>query len=185
MKVSLDPHSRRLRFLCSLYQLSQLVDEPTRVTETSSTLIDLILTNRPENILSTGVIHLGILDHSLIYAVRKFKLPRSSPILLRKFVILNTFRLMNFAQIYFKHPEIWHFPLMTLTHAGFCGSHFSMKHLINMYHSVKNELDQIQYPAWITPANKQIMRNRDIHKKRAISWKSSYHWQIYQNLRIV
>ena len=32
MKVSLDPHSRRLQFLCSLYQLSQLVDEPTRVT---------------------------------------------------------------------------------------------------------------------------------------------------------
>jgi hypothetical protein len=44
-----------------------------------STLIDLILTNRPENILSTGVIHLGISDHSLIYAVRKFKVPRSSP----------------------------------------------------------------------------------------------------------
>jgi hypothetical protein len=68
MKVSLDPHSRRLQFLCSLYQLSQLVDEPTRVTDTSSTLIYLILTNRPENILSTGVIHLGISDHSLIYA---------------------------------------------------------------------------------------------------------------------
>ena len=67
---------------CSLYQLSQLVDEPTRVTETSSTsLVDLILTNRPENILSTGVIHLAISDHSLIYAVRKFKLPRSSPII--------------------------------------------------------------------------------------------------------
>jgi hypothetical protein len=73
------PHSRRLQFLSSIYQLSQLVDEPTRVTEISSTLIDLILTNRAENILSTGVIHLGISDHSLIYAEGKFKLSRSSP----------------------------------------------------------------------------------------------------------
>ena len=32
MKVPLDPHSRRLQFLCSLYQLSQLIDQPTRIT---------------------------------------------------------------------------------------------------------------------------------------------------------
>ena len=60
MKVCLDPHSGRLQFLCSLYQLTQLIDEPTRITVISRTLIDLILTNRPENILLTGVIHLGI-----------------------------------------------------------------------------------------------------------------------------
>ena len=69
MKVPLDPHSRRLQFVCSLYQLSQLIDQPTRITEISKTLIDLILTNRPENILSTGVVHFGILDHSLCCAL--------------------------------------------------------------------------------------------------------------------
>ena len=44
-----------------------------------SFIIDLIFTNTPENILSTGVIHFGISDHSLIYAVHKFKLPKSNP----------------------------------------------------------------------------------------------------------
>ena len=39
-KMPSDPHSRRLQFLCSMYQLSQLVDEPTRVTENSATLIN-------------------------------------------------------------------------------------------------------------------------------------------------
>ena len=77
MKVPLDPHSRRLQFLCSLYQLSQLIDQPTRITEISKKLIDLMLTKRPENTLSTGVIHFGISDHSLRYAVRK--LPKSNP----------------------------------------------------------------------------------------------------------
>ena len=45
-------------------------NEPTRVTSTSATLIDLILPNTPENILQSGVIHLGISDHSLVYALR-------------------------------------------------------------------------------------------------------------------
>jgi exonuclease III len=78
-KMPSDPHSRRLQFLCSMYQPSQLVDEPTRVTENSATLIDLILTDRPENILRSGVNHLGISDLSLIFAVRKFKLQKFSP----------------------------------------------------------------------------------------------------------
>ena len=78
-KVSLDPHTRQLTFLCSLYQIDQLIDEPTRVTDTSTTTIDLVLTNVKENIHASGVIHLGISDHSLIYAVRKFMLPKASP----------------------------------------------------------------------------------------------------------
>ena len=51
----------------------------TKVKSTSATLIDLILTNTPENILQSGVIHLGISDHSLVYALRKFSLPKSFP----------------------------------------------------------------------------------------------------------
>ena len=66
------PDANTCKFLCSLYQIDQLVKECTRLTPTSATLIDLILTNTPENISRSGVIHLGISDHSLIYAVRKF-----------------------------------------------------------------------------------------------------------------
>ncbi|CAB4023696.1 RNA-directed DNA polymerase from transposon BS [Paramuricea clavata] len=70
-----DPHTCKLQFLCSLYQIDQLIKESTRLTPKSATLIDLILTTRPENISRSGVIHLGISDHSLVYAVRKFTLP--------------------------------------------------------------------------------------------------------------
>jgi hypothetical protein len=52
------------QFQCSLYQFHQLINEPTRVTPTSAFLIDLILTNKPENISPSGVVHLGISDHS-------------------------------------------------------------------------------------------------------------------------
>ena len=48
-----------------------------KVTKASATLIDLFFTNKRENILQSGVVHLGTSDLSLIYAVRKFRLPKS------------------------------------------------------------------------------------------------------------
>ena len=72
-----DAHTRRLQFLSCIYQLQQLINEPTRVTRTSASLIDLIFTNKKENIVKSGVIHLGISDHSLIFVVRKFFTPKS------------------------------------------------------------------------------------------------------------
>ena len=54
----------------SLYELYQL-DKRTRVTMTTSSLIDHIVTNTPEKIFDAGVIHTGISDHSLVFAIRK------------------------------------------------------------------------------------------------------------------
>jgi hypothetical protein len=55
-----DAHTRRLQFLSCVYQLEQLINEPTRATRTSATLIDLIFANKKENIVKSGLIHLGI-----------------------------------------------------------------------------------------------------------------------------
>ena len=78
-KVPLDSPTHKLQTLSSLYQLTQVINDPTRVTETTSTLMDLILTNKAENISCAGVLHLSISDHSLVYVVRKFELPKSRP----------------------------------------------------------------------------------------------------------
>ena len=54
-----------------MYQLSQLIDEATWLTMTSATIMDHFITNKPEKISNSGVIHTGISDHSLIFAIRK------------------------------------------------------------------------------------------------------------------
>ena len=41
---------------------------------TTSSLIDHIVTNTPEKISDSGVIHTGISDHSLIFAIRKMSI---------------------------------------------------------------------------------------------------------------
>ena len=93
-KVPLDSQTHKLQTLSSLYQLTQVINDPTRVTETTSTLIDLILTNKAENISCAGVLHLSISDHSLVYAVRKFELPKSRPSIkeVRDFKYFSDFR---------------------------------------------------------------------------------------------
>ena len=51
--------------------LNQLIVMPTRVNNRSSTLIDHIYTNMPENITSTCVPNIGISDHHVIFCNRK------------------------------------------------------------------------------------------------------------------
>ena len=48
-----------------------MIDEATQVTMATSSLIDHIVTNTPEKISDSGVIHTGISDHSLVFAIRK------------------------------------------------------------------------------------------------------------------
>ena len=74
----LDHNANLLSSIADVYSLQQLITVPTRCTESSSTLIDLIFTNRPDRIICSGVSHIGISDHSLIYAYRKLSIDSPS-----------------------------------------------------------------------------------------------------------
>ena len=62
------------------FALTQVIDEPTRITATSSTLIDLMLTSNPENVKTHGVVDTpGISDHCLIFLAYSIKKPKFRP----------------------------------------------------------------------------------------------------------
>ena len=71
--------TKKLVEITETFQLEQIITEPTRITENSQVLIDLFFTNRPRNIIKSGVDHIGISDHSLIYIHRKISIPRNKP----------------------------------------------------------------------------------------------------------
>ncbi len=75
-----DNNTYHLLELTELYQYTQLIKEPTRITSSSSTLIDLFLTNEPNNFMTAGVSTIGISDHNLIYAVKKHSSVKSKSI---------------------------------------------------------------------------------------------------------
>ena len=72
----LELHTKNLLEICNLYQYHQLINKHTRITAKSATIMDLILTNNKEIFTFSGVCHIGISDHSLIYGVRNFCIPR-------------------------------------------------------------------------------------------------------------
>ena len=71
------PDSQALLDLCSTLNLFQLVEKPTRVTETSQTLIDVILTTNKLFIDTCNVMSSTISDHCLVYLTLKLKAQRT------------------------------------------------------------------------------------------------------------
>ena len=63
------------------FELVQLIKTPTRITEKSRTLIDLLLVKKPENVLFSGVCDVpGVSDHCLIYMAYSLKKQTFKPI---------------------------------------------------------------------------------------------------------
>ena len=83
--------SSSIRNLVSNAQLAQIISEPTRVDERSSTLLDWILVSHPDRITFSGVLADSFSDHSVVFCVWKIKLPKLPP----KFIKLRQTKHMN------------------------------------------------------------------------------------------
>ena len=66
-----DNNTCKLMSITDIYGLPQLITEPTRITPTSATLIDVIYTSCPDNVVCLGVCHISISNHSMVFAYRK------------------------------------------------------------------------------------------------------------------
>ena len=62
--------------MCNVYELfsfKQLINNPTRVTLSSSTIIDHVATTVTNNIVQSGVFRTSMSDHFKVFCVRKFR----------------------------------------------------------------------------------------------------------------
>ena len=71
--------------------MQNVIKEATRITANTESLIDLIVTTKPELTKTTGVLPLGISDHSLVYATLKLKSKRPPP----KVITTRNFKSLN------------------------------------------------------------------------------------------
>ena len=171
-----DAHTCKLQFLCSLYQIDQLIKECTRLTPTSATLFDLILTNTPENISRSGVIHLEISDHSLVYAVRKFIPPKGRQ-KTREVRNFKNFIENNFIQDVSQLP--WDI-VYQFVDPNICWQVWKSLLLdaLNRHAPICHKRIRNNSVPWINPQIKQLMRKRDYHKKQAIKHDSETQWAL-------
>ena len=59
--------------------LQQLIKEPTRITTTTESLLDVILVSDPSYVRKSGAINFPISDHLPVYVVLKLKSPKIFP----------------------------------------------------------------------------------------------------------
>ena len=67
------------RQLLNKFNLKNVIDQPTRITDNSESLIDLIISSDTSKIYHHGACNLGISDHHLIYAVINLKRKQQRP----------------------------------------------------------------------------------------------------------
>ena len=75
-----DQECKHLKSLFKTFNFTQFIDQPTRVSATSSTCLDLIATNRPYNIITYSVLPSCLSDHDTVYSVRKSNCRKAPPI---------------------------------------------------------------------------------------------------------
>ena len=81
-----------------LFGFEQIINEPTRVTENCFSIIDRILCNKPENIVKSGSICVGLSDHNIIYCCRKIKRSTSGKHKNIKIRSLNKYNTASFVE---------------------------------------------------------------------------------------
>ena len=179
----MDHGSRLLVDIANLFSLTQLIEEPTRITSSSSTLIDHIFTNSPDKISCAGVSHVSISDHSLIYAYRKLSTDRAT----KGHSSVNYRSFKNFDPAKFRHDienqkwayvgefedpdEMWHvwkaiFNCVVDKHAPFC----------------TKRVRAFKSP-WISSQLKDEMHKRDAQKFKAIRSNDLPDWFLFRKMR--
>ena len=74
-----DNDNREIKDIVTTNGFTQLLKTPTRVTATTSSLIDVILTNNPLNISGCSNIIAGLSDHNLTVCTRKINSVKYQP----------------------------------------------------------------------------------------------------------
>ena len=181
MAVTPDNETRHLIELCELYQYTQLIKEPTRVTSSSKSLIDLFLANEAVKFATSGVSPIGCSDHSLIYVSRKLTCPRSIPRIIesrqyKNFVpddFVNDMALVPWDTIeQIDNPtgawEVWKQSFLAVA---------------NLHAPVKKRRVRNSNAPWLTPEIKRLMWERDRIKRIAIVTSDQLKWAEYRRLR--
>ena len=100
-----DRNGNKLLQILHDFNYKNLIKVPTRVTEMSSTLLDLVFVSNPSKVYSSSVIDIAIADHKFIFAVYMLKQQRAKP----KIVYTQSFRKVNVKQLKhdFEHAPWW------------------------------------------------------------------------------
>ena len=182
-KEHLDTQTKSLTSLYEVYQMSQLINEATRVTEQTATLIDHIVTNKPENISCYGVIHTGMSDHSLIFAIRKINIVKKDKQNIIKIRNMKKFNEELFLTDLANQPwEYLYFLGENPDHTWDIWKELFLE-VLNKHAPLQSKKVKSYKVPWLTSAIKTLINERDKLKRKAIIMGLETDWKSYKQMR--
>ena len=174
--------TKKIKSLYELYQLTQMIDEATRVTMTTSSLIDHIVTNTPEKISDSGVIHTGISDHSLVFAIRKISVIDKQENIL-EIRNMKNFNEEKFIEDLLKQP--WEHIYFSAEDPNAMWEIWKKIFLdvLDKHAPLQHKKIRSKKAPWITNDIKNLMNTRDRFKRKAILTNNENDWLNFRTTR--
>ena len=173
--------SRTFKELCASFNLTQLVKEPTRITETKRSLIDVIMATDPTLAESCSVITSSISDHNLVEVTLKISRPKVKS----KYVTTRSYSeyapdsfcedlsLVPWHLVYFFDDTDSQVETFNSLFLDVLDQHAPIKRIKIKSHS---------HP-FVTPEIKQLMKTKDRWHRKAIQTNDKLCWNGYRFFR--
>ena len=179
----LDHNSIQLTNIADLYGLHQFICEPTRVSDCSSSLIDLISASGRDRVVCSGVAHVGISDHSLVYVYRKL----SINLVKNQHCMVSYRNFKGFDGAKFRNDISMQSWDCINTYDDPNKRWYAWKNIfstvIDRHAPLRSKRVRSSKSPWITSHLKQRMHERDILKKKAIRSNDPNDWTIFTKYR--
>ena len=174
----LSHSSQTLQDFCSAFNLTQIIKKPTRITQNSATLIDVILTSNTNMIQNSDVMPCSISDHDLVYAQLRLKKDRPKPV----YITARSFK--NFDADAFQND---------IANAPWCAVDVfdDVDDKLNTFHLIFNDILDCHAPIknikirsrpnpYVNEEIRSLMRTRDHWQKLARKTNDALAWSGYK-----
>ena len=163
--------------------MKQLVLEPTRVTMTTLTLLDVILSNFSDLHVKTGVYRISVSDHYMVYTVLKFPkgIHKHNEVQFRNY---KMFDVNNFLTDLKDCKDIvdtdWDEINLDSKWNSFKSKFIEVS---NKHAPIQTRRLKTRNNPWVTKDIVQLMYQRDYCKEKAVRCNDDQEWQNYKELR--
>ena len=131
--------------LCAMLGLKQLIENPTQITCSSSSIIDHILASFPDRVTQQGIVNVGLSDHQLIYCKRKIIRKKRVDQKQIKFCSFKNYTIDGYekALVEINFPEYKHFDNVNDVYSNFIQK---LMEVIDKVAPVKNKIIKKEFP---------------------------------------
>ena len=169
-----------LKFM-NVFDLTQLNTDATRVTETTRTLLDVILVNNDHRITDFGVVSVPLSDHYLVHCVLKSGITKVQPKTI-EYRSYKNFDVNSFVADLHNVP--WHI----------IENEKDINDAVFSWNTLFTEVAHLHAPVkrcrvkgapipWMNNKINELMKDRDFHHRKAVKTNSDHHCTRYRSLR--